>query len=514
MSGTVGRQPYVFISYASADRERVLPLVERLEAAGVSAWIDRDGIQGGANYALEIVNAIRGSAALVLMCSQASFASHNVRQEIALAWKYRIPYLPLLLEQVEVPSDLEYWLEGTQWIEAYGGQSDHWLVQSVSSVQRLLNPDRPIDAGGRSAKKPGPSFYHLPIPPTTLLGREREMTDLLEMFHAPGTQLVTLTGTGGVGKTRLALEVGRHLSPDFSDGVVFVDLAPIKDANLVASTVATAFGLRLMGGNEVDELLAGVLKHLKLLLLLDNFEQVLDASPLLAKLLAVSPSLKILVTSRAPLRLRAEHEYLVSPLQLPAVDSRLLADDTAAYGAVALFVDRARSVKPGFDLNASNIDAVVEICRRLDGIPLAIELAASRVRVLPPKSLLDRLAQRLPLLTGSLRDLPQRQQTLRDAIGWSYDLLPPPEQALFRRLAVFAGGWTLEAAESVLGHDIGCDVLDGLALLFDHNLIQQQEMPDGSSRYRMLETLWEYAWEQFASNERWTTYSADMPSIS
>ena len=262
---------------------------------------------------------------------------------------------------------------------------------------------------------------------------------------------MTLTGPGGTGKTRLALEVGAEALDRYPDGVFFVDLSPLTDPALVVPTIAATLGVREVVGQPLLQTLSGFLADKRLLLLLDNCERVLAAAPDVAALLAASPTVSILATSRASLHIRGEREFPLLPLPLPAADRLPPLEELAQVPAVALFVELASASRPDFALTAENAAAVAAICRRLDGLPLAIELAAARVKVLPPAALLARLEQRLPLLTGGGRDLPARQRTMRDAIAWSYDLLAPEEQALFRRLAVFAGGFTLDAAEAVAG---------------------------------------------------------------
>ena len=275
---------------------------------------------------------------------------------------------------------------------------------------------------------------------------------------------MTLTGPGGVGKTRLALQVASDVSDGFPDGVFLVNLAPITAPSLVAPSIAQALGVARQAMSRSPATRA-FLQDECLLLVLDNFEQVVEAAPLVPDLLTACPGLKCLVTSRVRLRLSAEHEYAVPPLGLADHGERLPMDDVAKSDAVRLFVERAQAVKQDFALTDQNAPAIAEICRRLDGLPLAIELAAARIKVLPPGALLARLDQRLPLLTGGGRDLPARQQTMRDAIAWSHDLLSPDEQRLFRRLAVLSGGCTLEAAEVVTNLDGALNVFDALASL-------------------------------------------------
>jgi poly(hydroxyalkanoate) depolymerase family esterase len=318
-------------------------------------------------------------------------------------------------------------------------------------------------------------------------------------------RLLTLTGPGGVGKTRLALEVAHALRDQFADGAVFVSLAPISDPAVVASAIAETLEVQEASGQPLAERLKVSLRGKHLLLVLDNFEQVLAAAPLLADLLARCPQLTVLVTSRAALHLRGEHEVPVPPLALP--DLRCLPDLTALaqYPAVALFVQRAQAVKLDFQLSSANAPAVAAICVRLDGLPLALELAAARVRMLPPHALLTRLSDRLKLLTGGPRDVPARQQTLRATLDWSYGLLDADEQVLFARLGVFVGGAALEAIEAVCDPqgDLPLDTLDGIESLLDKNLLRRDEGVGGEPRFGMLETIHEYARERLeASGER------------
>jgi predicted ATPase/class 3 adenylate cyclase len=346
---------------------------------------------------------------------------------------------------------------------------------------------------------------NLPTSPTPLVGREQQVAEARALLLQYETRLLTLTGPGGIGKTRLGLQVAAELLDTFADGVFVAALAAASDPGLVAPAIAQALGLRESGGRTPEESLRAYLAEKRLLLLLDNFEQVLDAAELVAGLLAASRELKVLVTSREALRLRGEQEYPVPPLELP--EGRAAVDRATASrcAAVALFVQRAHAARPDFELTDANTPAVVEICRRLDGLPLAIELAAAHVRILSPQTMVPRLASRLSLLTGGPRDLPARQRTLRSAIEWSYELLPAEEQALFRRLAVFAGGWTLDAAEDI-GSPAGQEgrdpisILDGLESLVAKSLVRRREGDDGEPRFRMLETIAEYGVEQLAAS--------------
>jgi len=380
---------------------------------------------------------------------------------------------------------------------------------TLVTVARDSDADEAPDSGkttGESSVDSGQErqrVWTLPVPPTALVGREREETAVGRLLQPDGgARLVTLTGPGGVGKTRLALAVALSLRDAYPDGVVFADLSALNDAALVAPAVARALGLREEGALGVHELLVAHLRNKRLLLALDNVEQIIEAASSIADLVAACPLLAVLVTSRTALRVRAEQQFRVLPLDTPAGPSPTAAE-VASYPAVQLFVARARAVAPEFRLDADNAAAVAEVCRRLDGLPLAIELAAARVTLLPPAALLGRLERRLGLLKGGPRDSPLRQQTLRATIDWSYTLLSEWEQALVRRLSVFSGGCTLEAAEAVApaaGTADG-DVWSGVELLVDHSLLQAVEQPDGEPRFRMLETIREYGLEQLAASE-------------
>ena len=360
-------------------------------------------------------------------------------------------------------------------------------------VFQLLHPELPADFP--PLRSLAARLQNLPHQATAFLGREHDLARIVALLHDPAVRLVTLTGPGGTGKTRLALHAAAELLDAFPDGVVFVPLSALTDAALVPSAVAGALGLREAAGRPPEEAVREALAGKRLLLVLDNLEQVIAAAPFVGELLASSPTLGVLATSRLPLRLRAEREYPVLPLTLPPVNAAS-PEELLHYEAVRLFVERAKAVRAGFTLTPQNAPAVAEISRRLDGLPLAIELAAARVRVFPPATLLARLEKRLPLLTGGPRDAPARQQTLRGAIAWSYDLLTSAEQTLYRRLAVFAGGAALGAVEVVADPEGELDVFGGLDRLVEHNLLQSVEGPDGEPRFTMLETIREYGLER------------------
>lgn len=372
------------------------------------------------------------------------------------------------------------------------------LAHDLAAIRERLSelPPRHIE--------PRPS--NLPVQLTAFVGRDKEVAAVKEILLRQDVPLVTITGPGGVGKTRLGLKVAEEMLAQFPAGVHFVPLSAVSDPGLVTSLIAQTLGVRESGGQAALETLKQHLRNLlskPMLLLLDNFEHLISAAPLVAELLSIGPSLKVLVTSRESLHVYGEHEFPVPPLALP--DSRSLPplDVLPEYSAVALFIERAAAVKPDFELSADNAAAVTEICVRLDGLPLAIELAAARVKLLPPSDLLTRLASRLQLLTSGARDLPARQQTLRGAIDWSYDFLNAAEQKLFTRLSVFVGGCTLEAVEAVCNtrSDLGVDLLEGMASMVDKSLVQQVEQGQREPRFVMLETIREYALEKLAESD-------------
>ena len=380
------------------------------------------------------------------------------------------------------------------------------MADPTPADRSRLQPVPPAPVADRARSRP-----HLPLPLTSFVGRAREIAAVGALLRRTDVRLVTLTGPGGVGKTRLALEAAAGVAVNFPDGAVFVSLAPVQDPGLVGPTVAHSFGVRVASDRPLADQLATALGVSQLLLVLDNFEHVLEAAPLVADLLRACPGLVILATSRERLRLNGEREFPVSPLSLPEPAALGSASSLGGNAAVQLFAERAGEIEPGFTLSDENAGTVAEICRRLDGLPLAIELAAALCKVLPPPALLARLEPRLPLLIGGSRDAPTRHLTLRDTIAWSHDLLEPEERVVFRRLAVFAGGFTLEAAEAVAGERISDDpgqwcggtsptVVGMVSTLIDKSLIRRQGPNEVEPRFGMLETVREFAQDQLAAS--------------
>jgi predicted ATPase len=402
-------------------------------------------------------------------------------------------------------------------VQDEGGVS-YQLFSATADLQQLVENDLAVLLSERfettrsegSAQDDGPLAGVLPVPVTRLVGREREAAAVEDLVVREGARLVTLTGPGGVGKSRLAVEAARRLAPGFTGGVRFVELAAVPAADLVAAAIATGLGLNTSAGRLVTDL-ESYLQARQLLLVLDNFEQVMGAAPLLTKLLSMAPGLVVLVTSRTVLQLSGEHEFPVQPLPLPVPPVGAAPDpaDLQHYASVSLFAERAHAAAPGFELTPGNAAAVAEICRRLDGLPLAIELAAARVRLLPPQALLSRLDQRFSLLTGGARDLPERQRTLRNSLDWSFGLLSAVEQALFTRLGVFAGTFSLSAAEAIGAGTADEDqaqesgqLMDTLGSLVDASLVRPVTR-SGQPRFSLLETIREYALERLREDGNW-----------
>jgi len=383
------------------------------------------------------------------------------------------------------------------------------LQVQISSLRKLLGTDAIATVAGRGYRftleptlgalpaplsLPGPQ-HHLPAQMASFIGRESEIRAIKQQLSNANVRLLTVSGVGGAGKTRLALQVAADMADDFEHGVFFVPLAALSDPELVLPTIAQVFDVHEAAGRSLQEQLEDYLREKQMLLLLDNFEQVIDAARLVADILTAAPRLKVLLTSREVLRLSGEADYPVPALSLPDPKGLPSLERFTQYEAVALFIERARAVKPTFSVTDENAPAVAELCHRLDGLPLAIELAAAHTRVLPPQRMLAELSHRLNFLVGGARDLPARQKTLRGAIDWSHDLLTSAEQRLFRRLAVFAGGSTLDAIEAVSNSEVDLDVLGTIESLVGKSLLKQTDA-HGEPRFAMLETIREYAGEK------------------
>ena len=381
---------------------------------------------------------------------------------------------------------------------------DEWRTPPLSTLTAKNAQPNPFSSSSF------PTYTHqhnLPAPTTRLIGREWEKGRLQQLLGRDDVRLVTLAGSGGSGKTRLALHVASKLVGMFAQGVWFVPLAGQRDPALVPMSIMQALNIHSTPGLPPLQSLITYLKDRQLLLVLDNFEQIGEATTVVAELLAAVPGLKVLATSRAVLRLSGEHKFSVPPLEVPNIFNVQEMEKLSQFGAVQLFVERAQAMEPDFVLTAENAVVIGQICARVDGLPLALELAAARIKVLPPRLLLERLEKaRLPVLTRGARNLPNRQQTLSNTITWSYDLLSPAEQAWFRRLGVFTGGWSLEAAEALMQGEAAdskdapafISPLDMLEQLVDNSLLVRVPAANGQARFTMLETLREYALERLA----------------
>jgi predicted ATPase/class 3 adenylate cyclase len=372
------------------------------------------------------------------------------------------------------------------------GEPEHLFQLVIAGVRSEFPPPRTLGAG----------LHNFPALTGRLIGRERDIDSVRSLLMRDDVRLVTLTGPGGTGKTRLSIAAAEAAAGSFEHGACFVPLAALSDPQLVPAAIANAFGIPESPLRSTAEEIAEHVRPRRLLLVLDNFEQIVSAAPVMADLLSRCANLKLLVTSRVVLHLRGEHEYPVAPLALPLSSESGTAVALGRYPAVALFVERARAVRPDFDLDDENGRAVRELCIRLDGLPLALELAAARIRLFSPQALLARLGRSLDLLKGGARDLPERHQTLRQAIAWSYELLDPAEQALFRRLSVFMGGFTIEAAEAVCeaAGRLDVDAFEGIGALVERSLLKREPEVDGEPRFGMLETVREFGFERLEAH--------------
>ncbi len=501
----------LFISYAHADAPFVDQLEADLQKLGFAPWVDRRGLAGGQKWRRQLQEAMDRAQVVLVVLSPDAVASEYVQIEYGYASDEDKLVIPLYYRPCKVPMELR----AIQWIDF-----QHSYEQGLEALRHVLEerqPPAPSSAAvdsppeGRTEpvvlKEPAavtrPVANNLPVQLTPLIGRQQEIAAVSRLLRESQVRLVTLTGPGGIGKTRLALQVATELVEQYADGVFLVALAPVSKAEQVLPAILQTLDISEQSGQAPLSRLKAALKDKHMLVLLDNFEQVSEAAVPLSDLLTACPRLTLLVTSQVLLHLQAEREFSVPPLSLP--NPRHLPDlvTLSQYEAVALFIQRAQAVKAEFTVTNANAPAVAEICARLDGLPLAIELAAARVKFFAPQALLARLEQSLALLVGGARDLPIRQQTLHGAIAWSYSLLSPQEQTLFRRLSVFVDGCSLEAAEVVCQATgpLELDLLEGLLSLADKSLLRQEESAEGEPRFGMLQVLRTFGLERVAEAE-------------
>jgi len=498
---TISSSPCVFFSsaYADADRRFVSNLKAELQTRGVTVWSSRIIRRQEAGKKRDVLKeAVRAAQVVLLIVSPATFTSHHVYDTLRLARHYARPVCALWIDghnlQECMPKD---WGEPYATIDVRQGNDQLLRDKVIATLEQVwATPSDPETTGLTEPIWKVPAI-HMP-----LIGREKEVAKLCDHLHSPQVRLMTLLGPGGIGKTSLGLQVATEMRERFTDGVCFVSLAAISDPKLVVPAIAKELGIREAGERPLFDYVKVILRKKHLLLLLDNFEQVLNAAPQLPELLAECPHLKILVTSRSRLHLHGEYSFPVPPLAVPDLSRPLEENRLSQYAAVALFLQRARIAGPDFQVNHTNARAIAQICVRLDGLPLAIELAAAHRRSLASHALLARLEEHLlDVVISKDQDVIDRQRTLRDTIAWSYELLDSEEQLLFRRLTVFVGSWSLEAVEAVysaLGDEV-LHVWDGVESLLDKSLLQSAEQ-DGEGRLRLLETIREYGLERLESS--------------
>jgi len=496
-----GPSPCVFLSSAYADAEHrfVVSLKTGLQMRGVTVWSSRTiRRQETRNKRNVLQEAIRAAQVVLLIVSPATPTSYHVHDTLRLAGHFRRPVCAVWIDGESLQECMpKGYSEPYAAIDARGGEDQLLRDKVVKTLEQGWLA--PVDPKTSALSEP---MWKVPAKLMPLIGREEELARLGELLLNPQVRLVTLLGPGGIGKTHLALQLAMGMREHFVDGVCFVSLAAINDLRLVGPTIAQGLGIRRVGEHPLFEQVKVALRNRRLLLLLDNFEQVQKASPQLLELLAACPYLKILVTSRVRLHIHGEHEFPVPPLALPDLTQPLESDTLAQNASVALFLQRARIARPDFQITSTNARAIAEICVRLDGLPLAIELAAARTRSLASPALLERLVTHLlDVVVSRDQDIDDRQRTLRNTIAWSYNLLDSREQQLFRRLSVFAGSCSLEAVEEVyntLG-DSALHVWDGVESLLDNSLLQPVEQ-EGEGRLRLLETIREYGLECLEAN--------------
>ena len=487
--------PDVFISYSSQDAAVAEAAREALESAGIRCWIAPRDIAPGQDWSAAIIDALESCRVFLLIFSAHSNESEQVKREVQNAVGQRLPVLPFRIEDVVLTRQMRYFIGTPHWLDAVSPPLEPHLERLVAAVRQLLSGQ---ELEPTSSAPPVPALvpaprHNLPQALSNFIGRVREIEEIKNLLAQ--ARLVTLCGAGGCGKTRLALAVAHEIGEGFQDGAWLVEMETITSPSLVAQAVANVLEVREAADRPLEDTLVQALRARQLLLVLDNCEQVVEAVARLAqKLLQSCPQLRVLATSREPLGIAGESLWRVPSLPLPDLDHLLPFEELQSFEVVQLFVERARAQAPSFALTPQNAPAVAQICCRLDGIPLAIELASARVKVMPPEKIAERLNDRFRLLTGGSRTALPRQQTLRAAIDWSYDLLGQDERTLLERAAIFVGGWTFEAALAICPGDNldEYEVLDTLSQLVDKSLVMREEGASGEGRYRLLESVRQY----------------------
>jgi len=509
----------VFISYSSRDKETADAVCATLEAHDIGCWIAPRDITPGSDWSASIIKALTQTRLFVLIYSEHSNVSPQVKREVERVVNKGIPILPLRIQDVPLSEHMEYFISTSHWLDALTPPLEPHLERLASAAQALLSMEMLTEDGAdhklaemeETSAPPQPSTpNNLPQMVSSFIGREKQLAELTALISKGGTaRLVTLVGAGGTGKTRLGVELASRLLTQYPDGVWFVELAPLTDPALVPQTVAAAVGVHEEAGRPLIRLLTDWAMAKCILLVLDNCEHLLVASAqLAAALLEHTPNLHILASSREALGITGETVYRVPTLELPEAHRNHTAAGLQGVESVRLFVDRACTAQPAFALTDTNAKAIADLCIHLDGIPLALELAAARVRALPVEKIDERLNDRFKILTGGSRAALPRQQTLRATIDWSYDLLEAEEKRLLARLAVFAGGWTLEAAEQVgVGGEVeDWEILDLLTALVDKSLVIFEEDANDNGRYRLLESVRQYAHDKLEEEGEVATF--------